>query len=97
MQFWFHTSFIMQKNRFGVFLMLRPAHIPSRPFSTVSLDLITGLPQSGEEKFTAVLVIVDKLTKFAIIIPLITNSIGKVSLSSSWIEWPICSVYPIVS
>jgi hypothetical protein len=48
---------------------LRPSHIPARPFATVSLDLITGLPPLGSEKFTAVLVIVDKLMKFAIIIP----------------------------
>lgn len=48
---------------------LRPAHIPSRPFATVSMDLITGLPPSGPERYTAVLVIVDKLTKFAIIVP----------------------------
>jgi hypothetical protein len=48
---------------------LRPSHIPSRPFATVSLDLITGLPPSGESKYTAILVIVDKLTKYAIIVP----------------------------
>lgn len=48
---------------------LRPANIPSRPFETVSLDLITGLPPSGKDKFTAILVMVDKLTKFAIIVP----------------------------
>ena len=48
---------------------LRPSHIPSRPFETVSLDLITGLPPSGEERYTAVLVIVDKLTKFGLFIP----------------------------
>ena len=48
---------------------LRPAHIPSRPFATVSMDMITGLPASGEQGYTAILVIVDKLTKFAIIIP----------------------------
>ena len=48
---------------------LRPAHIPARPFSTVSLDLITGLPPSGEEGFTAIFAIVDKLTKFAIFLP----------------------------
>lgn len=47
---------------------LRPAHIPARPFATVSLVLITGLPPSGEGKYTAVLVMVCKLTKFAIII-----------------------------
>lgn len=44
---------------------LRPAHIPARPFATVTLDLITGLPPSGEGKFTAVLVVVDKFTKYA--------------------------------
>ena len=49
--------------------MLRATHIPSMPFSTVSMDMITGLPASGEQDFTAILVIVDKLTKFAIIIP----------------------------
>lgn len=48
---------------------LRPAHIPSRPFETVSLDLITGLPPSGQEQYTTVLVIVDKLTKFRLFIP----------------------------
>lgn len=48
---------------------LRPAYIPSQPFKTVSMDLITSLPLSGEERYTAVLVIVDKLTKFATIIP----------------------------
>ena len=48
---------------------LRPAHIPPRPFATVSMDMITGLPPSGEQNYTAILVIVDKLTKFAIIIP----------------------------
>ena len=48
---------------------LRPSHIPSRPFETISLDLITGLPPSGDERYTAILVIVDKLTKFALFIP----------------------------
>lgn len=48
---------------------LRPAHIPARPFATVSLDLITGLPESGKEKFTAILVVVDKFTKYARIMP----------------------------
>ncbi|KAG5222107.1 Integrase catalytic domain-containing protein [Salix suchowensis] len=42
---------------------LRPSHIPARPFSTISMDMITGLPESGPEKFTAVLAFIDKLTK----------------------------------
>jgi hypothetical protein len=48
---------------------LHLAHISARPFETVSLDLITGLPSSGSECYTAILVIVDKLTKFAVVIP----------------------------
>jgi hypothetical protein len=48
---------------------LCPAHILARPFKTVSLDLITGLPPSGPERYTAILVVVDKLTKFAIVTP----------------------------
>ncbi|KAK7042774.1 hypothetical protein R3P38DRAFT_2768273 [Favolaschia claudopus] len=59
----------IKEDRRGPMGGLRPAHIPSRPFATVSLDLITGLPPSGKEKFTAVLVIVDKLTKYALMIP----------------------------
>jgi hypothetical protein len=47
---------------------LRPSHIPTRLFEMVLLYLITGLPPLGKEKYTAILVIVDKLTKYAIII-----------------------------
>jgi hypothetical protein len=52
---------------------LRPAHVPARLFATVSMDLITGLPPSGVEKFTAILVIVDKLSKFVIMVPTFTK------------------------
>jgi hypothetical protein len=45
------------------------------------MDLITGLPPSGSEKFTAILVIVDKLTKYAIIV---LTYHRKVSPKSSW-------------
>jgi len=48
---------------------LCPSHIPSRPFETISLDLIMGLPPSGEEQYTAILVIMDKLTKSGLFIP----------------------------
>jgi hypothetical protein len=49
---------------------LQPSHIPTRPFETVSLDLITGLPPLGAEEFMATFVIVDKSTKYVIIIPM---------------------------
>jgi hypothetical protein len=56
---------------------LRPAHIPPRPFATVSRDPITGLPPSGKEKFTAILVIVDKLTRFSVMVPTHTNLVQE--------------------
>ena len=48
---------------------LCPPHILKRLFKVVLLDLILGLPPLGDEKFTAILVIMDKLTKFTLIIP----------------------------
>ena len=42
---------------------LQPLAIPAEPFDTISLDFITGLPDaSGKD---AILVVVDKFTKFA--------------------------------
>ncbi len=42
---------------------LQPLAIPIKPFDTISLDFITGLPLSNGKD--AILVLVDKLTKFA--------------------------------
>ena len=42
---------------------LQPLEIPANPFDDVSLDLITGLPKSLDKD--AILVVVDKLTKYA--------------------------------
>jgi hypothetical protein len=50
---------------------LRPHAIPLLPFEVVTLDLITGLPRS--DGFDAVLVIVDKLTKFVQYVPTLSN------------------------
>ena len=47
--------------------LLQPIPIPSQPFEVVSMDFIPELPlPSG---FDNILVIVDKLTKYAIFIP----------------------------
>lgn len=64
---------------------LRPAHIPLRPFATVSLDLITGLLPSGDSNFTTILVIVDKLMKFAIIVPT-HNKLDREGFAKIFIE-----------
>ena len=50
--------------------LLQPLPIPGRPFETVTMDFITELPESNG--YNTILVIVDKLTKYATFIP--TNS-----------------------
>ena len=47
--------------------LLQPLPIPERPFETVTMDFISELPESNG--YNSILVIVDKLTKFATIIP----------------------------
>lgn len=52
--------------------LLQPLPIPDRPWQTVSMDLITALPRtkSGHD---AIVVFVDKLTKWATYVPTTTN------------------------
>ena len=49
--------------------MLRPLPIPLMPFEVITLDLVAGLPKS--EGSDAVLVVMDKLTKYVSYIPTI--------------------------
>lgn len=55
-------------SRYGKLL---PHAIPSRPYESISMDLIVNLPWSNE--FNAILVIVDRLTKHAQFIPTTTG------------------------
>lgn len=57
----------IKPKRHAPFGLLQPIPIPSQPFEVISMDFIMELPQSG--RFNAILVVVDKLTKFAIIVP----------------------------
>lgn len=52
--------------------LLAPLPIPDSPWHTVTMDFITQLPPSGEQKFDAIMVVVDKLTKYAHFIPTFT-------------------------
>ncbi|SPC62201.1 related to pol protein [Ustilago sp. UG-2017b] len=47
--------------------LLQPLATPDRPWGSISLDFIEGLPPS--RKYDSILVIVDRLTKFAILAP----------------------------
>lgn len=51
--------------------LLIPLAMPTRPFEVITMDLIMELPMS--KGFKAVLVIVDKLTKYGIFIPTTTS------------------------
>jgi len=50
--------------------MLQPIPIPSQPFEVVTMDFIPELPEC--EGYDNILVIVDKLTKYAMFIPTTT-------------------------
>ncbi|MBW0540574.1 hypothetical protein O181_080289 [Austropuccinia psidii MF-1] len=51
-------------NKFG---LLKPLQIPSGPWNSLSMDLITQLPLSN--KFVSILIVVNRLSKMAIFIP----------------------------
>lgn len=49
--------------------LLQPNEVPQRPWGITTIDFITKLPESTERKFTALMVVVDRLTKRAHFIP----------------------------
>ena len=52
--------------------MLKPLEIPDSRWHTVTMDFIMDLPQSACHN-NAILVIVDKLTKYVILVPTTKN------------------------
>lgn len=52
--------------------LLQPIPIPSQPFEVISMDFISELPET-EDGYNAALVVVDKLTKYAITLPTTTK------------------------
>lgn len=49
--------------------LLKPLEIPVNRWTSLSMDLITGLPSSGQDNNDAILVVVDRLTKMSHFIP----------------------------
>ena len=58
--------------RHAPFGLLRPIPIPAKPFEVISMDFIPELPET-QSGFNNILVVVDKLTKYAIFIPTVTK------------------------
>src|SRR5882757_4997454 len=70
--------------------LLQPIPIPSQPFEVVLMDFIPELPLSNG--FDNILVIVDKLTKYAIFIPT-TNTITEVGTAELFFHHIISKFY----
>ncbi|QRV94990.1 Retrovirus-related Pol polyprotein from transposon [Ceratobasidium sp. AG-Ba] len=69
-----NTCDVCQKTkpkRHGKIGYLQPIPIPEQPFEVITLDFIMDLPDS--KGFNAILVIVDKLTRYAHFVPCTTN------------------------
>jgi transposase InsO family protein len=62
-----HTCSRVKSSRHAPYGNLLPLSVPNRPWNDVSMDFITGLPESGGHN--AILVVVDRLTKMSHFIP----------------------------
>ena len=62
-----HTCSRTKSSHHAPYGNLRPLSIPNRPWNGLSMDFITGLPESKE--CNAILVVVNRLTKMAHFIP----------------------------
>lgn len=49
--------------------LLKPLPVPSQIWKEISMDFVTGLPESGKDKSTVILVIVDRLSKGVVLLP----------------------------
>ena len=55
--------------RHALYGLIKPMQIPVTRWSSLSMDFITDLPESGPNKFNSILVVVDHLTKMTHYIP----------------------------
>ena len=57
---------------------MKPLPVPSRPWREISWDFITKLPPSGPEEATNLLIILDRLSKGVILIPMVKIGVFEV-------------------
>ena len=48
---------------------VHPLHVPQYPWEVVGVDFVTSLPKSGKEGYTAVMILIDHLSRMAHFIP----------------------------
>lgn len=66
--------------------LLKPLPIPNQIWQEISMDFITGLPPSGSQKITTLLVITDRLSKGLILIPVPPDSLDAKGLANIFFQ-----------
>ena len=67
--------------------LLKPLPVPSQIWREISMDFITGLPPSGSDKITILLVITDRLSKGIILIPIKSELFDAEGLAKVFLEY----------
>lgn len=69
--------------------LLKPLPIPNQIWQEISMDFITGLPPSGPQHITTLLVITDRLSKGLILIPVPPDHLDAKGLAAIFIQYYI--------
>ncbi|KAH0607354.1 uncharacterized protein H6S33_002388 [Morchella sextelata] len=81
-----HTCQRSKPNNHGKLGVLRPFPIPEQPWQEVSMDFVTGLPES--EGYDTIMVVVDRLTKMRHLLPCNTTvnseDVAQLYLRNIW-------------
>ncbi|PHJ26048.1 retrotransposon ty3-gypsy subclass [Cystoisospora suis] len=68
--------------------LLQPLPVPSRPWQSISMDFVTGLPGSGAQGYDSICVVVDRFSKMAHFVPvhstITAEQFAKLFLERVW-------------